>query len=77
MLKNIQIRKVPAAMHRKLKARAARAGRTLSDYVKEELALSLRTPTVREWLSRLSRQKPVLGLPPAADLIREDRESHE
>jgi len=38
MAKMIQIRHVPDALHRALRARAARAGMTLSDYLRIELA---------------------------------------
>ena len=37
MSKMVQIRNVPDSLHRKLKARAADAGRTLSDYLQAEL----------------------------------------
>ncbi len=48
----IQIRNVPDELHRDLKARAARTGMTLSDYVLAELrALAVR-PTMQEWLAR-------------------------
>ena len=55
----IQIRHVPEELHRELKARAARAGMTLSDYLLEELrALAVR-PTIREWLADSERWEPV------------------
>jgi plasmid stability protein len=37
MSKMIQVRHVPDAVHRSLKARAARAGMSLSDYLRVEL----------------------------------------
>ena len=37
MSKMVQIRNVPDALHRKLKARALDSGRTLSDYLLDEL----------------------------------------
>ena len=37
MSRMVQIRNVPDALHRKLKARAADSGQTLSDYLLREL----------------------------------------
>jgi plasmid stability protein len=55
----IQIRNVPDALHRRLKARAAEAGMTLSDYLLAELeALAVR-PTMQEWLARSETWEPV------------------
>lgn len=55
----IQIRNVPDALHRELKARAARSGMTLSDFLLAELrSLSVR-PTMQEWLDRTATWEPV------------------
>jgi plasmid stability protein len=55
----IQIRNVPDELHRDLKARAARSGMTLSDYLLTELrALAVR-PTMQEWLAHSQTWKPV------------------
>lgn len=75
MPKMIQIRNVPDSMHRRLKARAARAGKSLSDYLKDELARSLEGPSVEEWLARVARRSPVRRAPPAAAIVREEREA--
>jgi hypothetical protein len=68
----IQVRNVPDELHRELKARAARTGMTLSDYLLAELrALAVR-PTMQEWLVRSEAWKPVqLGEPPVAALASE------
>jgi antitoxin FitA len=68
----IQIRNVPDELHRELKARAARTGMTLSDYLLAELrALAVR-PTMQEWLARSEGWEPVeVGEPPAAALAAE------
>lgn len=59
MASMIQIRNVPEQLHRDLKARAARAGMTLSDYLLDELrALAVR-PTMREWLDQSAAWEPV------------------
>jgi plasmid stability protein len=49
----IQIRDVPEDVHRTLKARAASEGRSLSDYVLEEVTRMARTPTPEELDERI------------------------
>jgi plasmid stability protein len=49
----IQIRDVPDDVHRKLKARAAAEGRSLSDYVRDEVVRAARTPTPEELDERI------------------------
>ena len=53
MAKMIQIRHVPDALHKRLKARAAMAGMTLSDYLRQELARSADQLTYDELRARL------------------------
>ena len=55
-MKMIQIRNVPDRLHRRLKARAAMAGLSLSDYVKSELERVAATPTVEELFRAIERQ---------------------
>lgn len=55
----IQIRNVPDHLHRDLKARAARAGMTLSDYLLAELRGLAVRPTMAEWLDRGATWEPV------------------
>lgn len=50
MSKMIQVRNVPDELHRRLKARARQAGKTLSDYLLDELREYATRPTLREWL---------------------------
>ncbi len=70
----IQIRNVPEQLHRDLKARAARSGMTLSDYLLAELqALAVR-PTMQEWLAHSEAWKPVrLDATPSEALAAERR----
>ena len=74
MSKMIQIRNVPDELHRKLKARAAMAGMSLSEYLLREIKCSAQKPTLPEMLKRLQKlprfQPPV----PLAEMIREERE---
>ena len=71
---NIQIRNVPEALHRILKAKAAIEGSSLSDFVRAELEQIAKRPTHRELRTRLRRRDPVHLSPTAADIIREFRD---
>ena len=53
MSKMVQIRNVPDSLHRKLKARAAESGRTLSDYLLAKLQCLAARPTREDMLARL------------------------
>lgn len=75
MSKMVQIRNVPDALHRKLKVRAADAGRTLSDYLLAELERLAARPTRQEMLARIHGRKRVTLKGSAATVIREARES--
>ena len=71
----VQVRNVPTELHRRLKARAAIEGLSMSEYVLRELRKSLERPTREEVLERL-RSLPVRGLKPsAADVVRAERDS--
>ena len=74
MSKMVQIRNVPDALHRKLKARAADSGQTLSDYLLRELERLAERPTREEMLARLHSRKRVTLKTRAAALVREERE---
>ena len=70
----VQIRNVPTELHRKLKARAAIEGLSMSDFVMRELRKALERPTRQEILDRL-RARPVRRLlRPAAEVIRAERD---
>ncbi len=74
-MKMIQVRNVPEDLHRALKARAAREGVTMSDLVLGELPRLAHKPSPEQLLDRIRRRTPVGG-PPAAELIRAEREPH-
>ena len=74
MSKMIQLRNVPDALHRRLKARAASEGMTLSDYLIGELRRTAERPTVRELLERLSEREPVLVDRSPAEMVRAERD---
>ena len=73
MSKIIQVRNVPVALHRKLKARAATAGMSLSDYLLAEIREIAEHPTMDEMRERLRRYEPVVLPVSAARVIREMR----
>ena len=75
MSKMVQIRNVPESLHRKLKARAAVAGQSLSDYLLTEIGRVAALPTREEMLARLHSRTRVRLKTPAAVVIREERES--
>jgi antitoxin FitA len=73
---HIQIRNVPPELHRKLKARAAEQGLTLSEYLLREAERAVERPTLQEVTRRIrARRLSTLTTRPA-DLIRADRERH-
>lgn len=74
MPKMVQVRNVPDVLHRKLKARAADGGKTLSDYLLAELERLASRPTRAEMLARIHSRKRVTLTTPAAVVIREERE---
>lgn len=75
MSKMIQVRNVPDALHRKLKARAALQGKSLSDYLLAEMTRLTALPTREEMLARLhARSRTKLSVP-AAQLLREERDA--
>jgi plasmid stability protein len=74
MAKMIQLRHVPDALHRQLKARAALAGMSLSDYLVQEVRKVAERPTLDEIKARLAALGPTrLRTSPTA-MIREERD---
>lgn len=69
----IQVRNVPDALHRVLKARAAMAGMSLSDYLLAEIREIAERPTLLELRQRLHRRKSVSAEIDTALLVREER----
>jgi hypothetical protein len=70
----IQIRNVPESLHRKLKARAAMAGKSLSDYLLDEIRRGAELPTLDELQKRLRARPHVSPTPPPAAAVREERD---
>ena len=74
MPKMIQLRHVPDALHRRLKARAALAGLPLSDYLIREVRKIAEQPTPEEMRERLSQREPYSGAASPTDIVREERD---
>lgn len=74
MSKMIQLRNVPDALHRKLKARAALEGMSLSDYLIAEIRRVAERPTRRELLKRLRERSSVCPRVRPAAAVRAERD---
>jgi antitoxin FitA len=74
MSKMIQLRNVPDALHRRLKARAVMSGMSLSDYLLTEIREIADKPTLAEFEARLHRRQPISAEIDTARLVREGRE---
>lgn len=75
MSRMIQVRNVPESMHRTLKARAAMAGMSLSDFLLAEMRVLAERPTIAELRERLHRRSPVATGTSAADAVRRERDA--
>ena len=72
---HIQIRNVPEPLHRRLKARAAMEGVSMSQYLVWQIERSLARPGRRETLDAIRREPPLVLDPAPADVLREEREA--
>jgi len=72
MSRVIQVRDVPDQVHSTLKARAAAEGMSLSDFIKRELERVAERPSLREWLERTWKARPI---PTGRTAVRESRKS--
>jgi plasmid stability protein len=71
----VRIRNVPLELHRRLKARAATEGLSISEYVLREVRKVLDRPTRQEVLDRLQAQPLRRLRRSAAEMIRAQRDS--
>jgi len=74
-MSNLQIRNVPEDLHRKLKARAAHMGISLSEYLLREITELASRPTIEEFIEQLERHPKVHLSSNVADIIREERDA--
>lgn len=76
----IQVRNVPEKVHRVYKKRAAAAGKSLQEYVLDEMVWRAGHKTPAEVMAgvseRMRRDPEGWATGSSAELIREDRESH-
>ncbi|MHB1516621.1 MAG: hypothetical protein ACYCVY_13175 [Acidiferrobacteraceae bacterium] len=70
----IPIRNVPNELYRRLKARAALAGMTLSDYLLKEVCTSAEQPTLEELRARREHRSAVTPTVSPAELVRAERD---
>jgi hypothetical protein len=75
MSRMIQLRNVPDELHRKLKARAAANGQTLSDYLIAEVRASAERSTPAEIRFRLLERAPAKVRESAARAVRAERDA--
>ena len=75
MSKMIQLRNVPDALHRRLKARAALEGMSLSDYLIAEVRRAAERPSISELRERLAQRSPVEPKVSPARALRQEREA--
>ena len=75
MSKMIQLRNVPDALHRKLKARAALEGVSLSEYLIAEARRAADRPSIAELRERLASRSPVQTRLSVAEAVRREREA--
>lgn len=71
----LQLRNVPDRLHRTLKARAALAGMSLSDYLIEEIRRVAERPSLEELRERLAGRTPVAPSAPPAAAVRAERDA--
>jgi antitoxin FitA len=75
--KMIQIRHVPEDVHARLKARAAKAGMSLSDYLLREITWMASQLTWDEYFDAVDREEPIAAGIDWVEVIREGREERD
>jgi plasmid stability protein len=71
----IQVRNVPEGLHRRLKARAAMAGMSLSEFLLAEIGQVAERPSLAELRKRLADRSPVRPDVSPAKAVRAYRDS--
>lgn len=75
MSRMIQVRNIPEGIHRTLKAQAAMAGMSLSDFLLAEMRRLAERPTIDELRERVRSRSRVVGSPSAAEAVRQRRDA--
>lgn len=73
----IQVRDISEETHRRLKARAAEEGRTLSELIRDELDRVAERPTWAEVAERIASREPVRLSTASAAAVRAAREERD
>ena len=71
----VQVRNVPDNLHRILKAQAALAGMSLSDFLLAEIRRVAERPSVAELRERVRRRSGAARTVSAAEAVRRERDS--
>lgn len=71
----IQIRNVPEHVHRTLKARSALAGKSMSDFILDELVAMAAVLSEAQLRAQLDSAEPFKMKKSSADLIRRERDA--
>ena len=74
-MKMIQIRNVPDSLHRRLKARAAMEGMSLSDYLRDQMQAVADRPSLAELRQRLESRSKVSLVESPTEALRSERDS--
>lgn len=75
MNKHIQIREIPEKTHRKIKARAAEEGLSMSDYLKRLIDREMEKPSWDEMVRRMKALEPIDLPETTAAMVRRERDS--
>jgi antitoxin FitA len=75
MPKMIQVRNVPESVHRTLKAQAALAGMSLSDFLLAEIRHLAERPSIAELRERVRQRSRITNPVSAAEAVRREREA--
>lgn len=71
----VQVRNVPEVLHRRLKARAAMEGVSMSQYAMRAIERALERPSRRDLLAAIGRQPELVLETSPADLLRAERDA--
>jgi antitoxin FitA len=75
MSKMIQVRNVPDGVHRTLKAQAAMAGMSLSDFLLAEIRHLAERPSIAELRERVRHRSRIADPLSAAEAVRRERDA--
>jgi len=74
-MKTLQVRNVPDTVHKRLKARAAMAGQSLSEFLLAEIRVIAERPSHDELVARVRSRPPATVDESPEDVIRTERDT--